>query len=210
MVELVDIADDDVEVIDIADDDVEVIDIADDDDVEMIDIADDENEVIDIVDGANNVINIADNHPENFNVVDNIQQMDDAQIIDVVNDINFEDIMDEESVASEDSNYISDDCSEDSEDYIDVVEKHLTPAEVRAITARSKHCGIYFYYTTGGTYSVCAECIMRIADTDFGIMHAFSKHITNAFGRLDGKYCSNCRQPMFVMIPSNLCPVCTV
>ena len=147
------------------------------------------------------------NDVNNENFVNEVLQMDDGNVMDVI-DVNFEDVIDdedEESVVSEDSNYTSD-CSEE---FNDTIEKHLTHAEVSVITARTRHCAIYFYYTTGGTYSACAECIMQIADTDFNIMHAFRKHITDAFGRLDGKYCSNCRQPMFVLIPCNMCPVCT-
>ena len=157
--------------------------------------------VVDIEDDVDNVIDIVDNVQDNEEDV----IVDDA---DDIIDVNFEDVMDdedEESVISEDSNYASD----YSEEFNDTLEKHLTHAEVNAITGRTKHCAIYFYYTTGGTYSACAECIMRIADTDFQIMHAFRKHVTDAFGRLDSKYCSNCRQPMFVLIPCNMCPVCT-
>ena len=149
-------------------------------------------------DQFNDVENFA-NDVNNENFVNDVLQMDDIMdIIDFdenVQDVNFEDVMDdedEESVVSEDSNYTSD-CSEA---FNDTIEKHLTHAEVNAITGRTRHCAIYFYYTTGGTYSACAECIMQIADTDFNIMHAFRKHVTDAFGRLDGKYCSNCIQPI--------------
>ena len=178
--------------------------------IEIIDIADDDSDI--------EILNIEDNDGNNINrhrnVVDMFHQMNDEDALGIVDEfhenaldaINFEHIMDEdeESMLSDDSQYISD-CDDFRET---IAEKHLMPEEVRAITGQKKHCAIYFFYTTGGTYSACAECIMRIADTDFNMMTAFRKHMTDTFDMLDGKYCSNCRQPMFVIIPYDMCPVC--
>lgn len=197
-VEIIDIADD-VEVIDIAAD-VEVIDIVDD--VEVIDITDDEN--MDQDDNSDGVGDGAVNNAENINA--NLRRMDDADFMDFMDIFNeVPDFEDEESIVSEDSDYASDYSS----DFADTIEKQLTLAEVRALNLRTKYCVIHFYYTTGGTFSACAECVIQIADADVNVMYVYRKHFTDAFGMLNGKYCSNCNRPMFIIIPCNMCPVCT-
>ena len=44
--------------------------------------------------------------------------------------------------------------------------------EIRMLNARTKHCMIHNYYTTGGVLTVCTACMIRIVDiNDVGIYH---------------------------------------
>jgi len=70
-------------------------------------------------------------------------------------EVDFENIMDQES---SDEEMLSDDsgCASDMSEYeIDRVEKFVQPSEIRTLNARTKHCVIHNYYTTGGALIVC-------------------------------------------------------
>ena len=97
--------------------------------VEVIDIADDI-EIVDIADDEE----IADDESKNFD----------------------EDVIDEESVVSIDSDYMS----YSSEDIADRVEKFISHADLLTLNERSKHCAIFFYYSMGGALALCAECMI--------------------------------------------------
>jgi len=62
-------------------------------------------------------------------------------------EIDFENIMGQES---SDEEMLSDDsgCASDMSEYeIDSVEKFVQPSEIHTLNARTKHCVIYSYYT---------------------------------------------------------------
>lgn len=104
---------------------------------------------------------------------------------------------------SSDSGCISD-CSENLTDtkVIDV-----SDAEIRALSGRTKQCAIYFYYSTTGSSALCAACMISL--NDIGRMLAVREHIIELHDAIDGRYCSNCRDPVFLIFPVNMCPICT-
>ncbi|XP_070168836.1 uncharacterized protein [Polyergus mexicanus] len=110
---------------------------------------------------------------------------------------NFEAILDESSdedhALSDDSDYNSD----QSEDLTEIVQKTVFHSEIIALNGRTKFCAIYFYYSTGSDYAVCASCMIAIADTDYGYMYAVRKHVTELYDVISGRSCSNCRQALY-------------
>ncbi|XP_070169344.1 uncharacterized protein [Polyergus mexicanus] len=112
---------------------------------------------------------------------------------------NFEAILDkssdEDHALSDDSDYNSD----QSEDLTEIVEKTVFHSEIIALNRRTKFCAIYFYYSTGGDYAVCASCMIAIADADYGYMYAVRKHVTELYDVISGRSCSNCRQALYQM-----------
>lgn len=124
----------------------------------------------------------------------------------------FEALMDEDSSdeelhpLSDDSDYASD-CSDDSDD-AEIINKVVSASELRALNANTKHCAIYFYYSTGGALAVCATCMIQLTDVNLGSMHAVVKHEIKAHDALGGRWCSNCRDPLHQIYPSNVCPMC--
>jgi len=77
-------------------------------------------------------------------------------------EVDFENIMDQES---SDEEMPTSGCVSDMNEYeIDRVEKFVQPSEIRTLNARTKHCVIHNYYTTGGALTVCTACMIRIAD----------------------------------------------
>jgi hypothetical protein len=175
------------EILDDDDDVIEIVndDILDDDDV--VEIVNDE-----ILDDNDDVVEIVNDEIENA-------------------EINFEDIMneesDEESLMPDDSGCDSN-TSEGDEDFaIRVVPR----AELNAMNFRTRHCKIEFYYYSIEIQQpgICATCIINnITNHELGILRACWHHETDSFGRLRGRYCSNCGHPMFTYIPANMCRVC--
>ena len=135
----------------------EVIDVADD--AMVTDFADDVNNVVDIVNNIEN--NNGDdnvNDPENFvndeNFVNNLLQMDDAGIMDVIDDFNFENVMadEDEEIVSEDSGYTSD-CSEE---FNDTIEKQFDACGSECDNWTHKTlCYIFLLYYRRYLFSVC-------------------------------------------------------
>ena len=99
-----------------------------------------------------------------LNVAEYIRNVDLEQFANIRDEIfevfemeDFENIMDQES-SDEEEEMLSDDsgCASDMSEYeIDRVEKFVQPSEIRTLNARTKHCVIYNYYTTGGALTVC-------------------------------------------------------
>jgi len=74
----------------------------------------------------------------------------------------------DEEMLSNDTDYASD----MSKYEIDRIEKFVLAPEIRMLNARTKHCMIHNYYTTGGALTVCIACMIRIVDiNDVGIYH---------------------------------------
>ena len=85
--------------------------------------------------------------------------------------------------------------------------RKICAAFVRTLNARTKHCMIYNYYTTGGALTVCTTCM--IADiNDVGMYHV-REHEPGSFDRLNGKSCTNCRGPLYSIFSCSMCPFCT-
>jgi len=161
------------------------------------------------VENIRNVENIA-------NVAEYIRNVDPEQFANIRDEIfevleievDFENIMDQKS---SDEEMLSDDsgCASDMSEYeIDRVEKFMQPSEIRTLNARTKYCVIYNYYTRGAL-TVCTACMIRIDDiNDVGMYHV-REHEIGSFGRLDGKSCTNCREPLYSIFSCNMCPFCT-
>jgi hypothetical protein len=166
---------------------------------------------IDIVD------EVFENAEINFENVGNIDPDDNIDIVDEVfenAEINFEDILDEEeeeesdeeSLMPDDSGCDSD-ISEDNEDFAFRVVPH---AEVNALNFLTKHCRIEFYYYSIeiAQPGICATCMINITNHELGIVRAYWRHETDSLERLRGRHCSNCRNPLFMYVPANMCRVC--
>lgn len=125
----------------------------------------------------------------------------------MLEEVNFEQIMDQEidsdeEILSDDAGYTSD-LSERDTDY---VERFVPSSEIRAPNNRTKHCIIHCYYTTGGALSICAECMIRLTDTDFIRLYLVRKHDIEYIYALSSRSCTNCRLPTYVIFPCNKCP----
>ena len=67
---------------------------------------------------------------------------------------------------------------------INRVEKFVLTPEIRTLNARTKHCVIHNYYTTGDALTMCTACMICIADiNDVGMYHV-REHETSSFDRL--------------------------
>jgi hypothetical protein len=141
-------------------------------------------------------------------MADHIEDVENIRNIENNVQVNFEDLLDEES---DEEGVLPDDSGCDSvisEDNENRVKKVVTTAELHALNFRTKHCMIQFYYSTGGALAVCATCMIELSDIELGSMDAIQTHETDSHGRLHGDYCSKCQEPMYVYIPTNMCPVC--
>jgi hypothetical protein len=143
-------------------------------------------------------------------MADHIENVDPNDRINIDNDVqvNFEDLIDEDT---DEESVLPDDSGCDSvisEDLENRVEKVVTSAELRALNFRTKHCMIQFCYSTGGALAVCATCMIDFSDIELGSMDAVQIHETDSLERLSGDYCSSCMQPMFTYIPTKMCPMC--
>jgi len=74
-------------------------------------------------------------------------------------EVDFENIMDQES---SDEEMLSDD-SECAGDIKSIAKKFVSAPEIRTLNARTKHCVIHDYYTTGDASIICIACMIRIA-----------------------------------------------
>ena len=123
-------------------------------------------------------------------------------------EINFEAILDEES--SDEDRALSDDSdcvSNCSEDNTEVVDKIISPSEINALNERTKQCTIYFYYTDGARYVTCSSCMIRVRSPR--ATYAIRKHVIESYDAIDGRFCSKCRTPLFLIFLCNMCPICT-
>ncbi|KYM78630.1 hypothetical protein ALC53_10934 [Atta colombica] len=125
---------------------------------------------------ANIVEYIRNADPEQFaNIRDEVFEVFKEMEVDF--DIINNETMDQDSdekMLSDDTSYVSD----MSEYEIDRVEKFVS--EICALNARTKHCVIHNYYTTGGL-TVCTACMIRIADINNVGMYHVRKHETGSF-----------------------------
>ena len=77
-------------------------------------------------------------------------------------EVDFENIMDQESC---DEEMLSNDsgCASDMSEYeIDRVEKFVSTPEICTLNARTKLCVTHNYYTTDDALIICTACIIRI------------------------------------------------
>ena len=117
----------------------------------------------------------------------------------------------EEEMDDDDDAILSDDSCYDSERPEDIPEeifRVLNQAEVNTLNPLKKMCCTYFYYTPGNA-KFCALCIVRISGL-FSWLYAVRKHDTRPYLHIDGVFCSECRDPLFQIMPCNLCPICTI
>jgi len=140
-----------------------------------------------------------------MNIVnEEMEEMDD--IIEEIEEIGDEsDESDEDHVLSADSDYISD-CSDD---LTEISRKVVRNSQLNALNEGTKHCAIYFYYSTGSALAVCASCMIELVGVDLGEMYPTRRHVIDTHEAIDGRYCSNCRNPLFLIFPCNMCPMCT-
>jgi len=145
------------------------------------------------------------NDEDFMNIVDDVfEEMN----IDIIEDNIIEEMggeSDEEGPLSEDSDCISD-CSEDFTQYN---EKIINTSQINALNGNTKQCAIYFYYSTGDDYDVCTSCMINLRGVHIDLLSAIRKHVTNYHDEIEGRYCSNCRKPVFLILPCNMCPTCT-
>jgi len=113
---------------------------------------------------------------------------------------------DEDHTLSADSDCISD-CSENSTEY---VEKIVSISQINALNGRNtKFCIIYCYNTTGGALTVCSSYMIALQGVDSQHMYALRKHKIEILDEMDGRFCSNCRDSLYLIFPCNMCPICT-
>jgi len=77
-------------------------------------------------------------------------------------------------------------------------------------------CAIYFYYSDILNHSskFCSSCIIRMHDL-FLRLHVVRQHVIKQYARIDSMhidsmYCKECRDPLYKILPCNLCPICNV
>jgi len=148
-------------------------------------------------------MNIVEEVFEEMEVDDIIEEMEVDEEIEEIGDESDE--SDEDHVLSADSDYISD-CSDD---FTEISWKVVRNSQLNALNGGTKHCAIYFYYSTGGALAVCASCMIELVGVDLGEMYSTRRHVTDTHAAIDGRYCSDCRSPLFLIFPCNMCPMCT-
>jgi len=132
--------------------------------------------------------------------------MNDEDIINIVDEVfeemevdDIEEIGDESSnedhVLSADSDCISD-CNND---LTQISQKIVTYSQINALNEGTKHCVIYFYYSTGGALAVCASCMINLVGVQLGQMYPTRKHVIDSHDAIDGRYCSECHYFYFSM-----------
>jgi len=95
------------------------------------------------------------NDEDFMNIVDDVfEEMDVGNIIEEMDGES-----DENGPLSDDSDCISD-CSED---FTEIDEKIIDSSQITALNENTKQCAIYFYYSMGNDYNVCA-CMIDLRD----------------------------------------------
>ena len=156
----------------------------------------DDEEVIIIEDDDDDVIFIEDNNLDNNSDAD-----EDNQLMEIDNFSN--DSSDEDRVLSEDSDYDSD-CSV----VTDFNQRILNRVEINSLRA-TKMCCIYFYYKSEHNEKFYTCCFIRISDL-FSNIRVVREHTSTIYDLILGSYCRECRKPLYQIMPSNMCPICTV
>jgi len=147
------------------------------------------------------MIEININNEDLVNIINEV--FEEMEVDDIIEEMDGES-SDENQPSSDDSGCISD-CSED---FTKISEKIVGNSQINALSGRTKHCAIYFY-STGGTYVACASCMIDLRYVRLELISAIQKHVTDYHDAIDGKYCSNCRNPLFTIFLCNMCPICT-
>jgi len=141
------------------------------------------------------------NNEDFMNIVDDV--FEEINIDDIIEEMGSESY--EDGPLSDDSDYISD-CSED---FTQFDEKIINSSQINALNSNTKQCAIYFYYSTGNDYNVCASCMINLRGVHINLLLVIRKHVTNYHDAIEGRYCSNCREALFLILPCNMCPTCT-
>ncbi|XP_011859603.1 PREDICTED: histone H3.v1-like isoform X2 [Vollenhovia emeryi] len=105
----------------------------------------------------------------------------------------------------DDSDYIS-----DSEEYTKTTRKRLSRREILTLNLSMKKCAIYSYYCDGSTYKLCQWCMCECRDMD--ITYSTRKHITDCYANIYTMRFNNCvicDEPLYIIFPCNMCPICT-
>ena len=144
----------------------------------------------------------ANHHANIANAVEYVQNADPEhfahirdEVFEVLEEVNFEEIDSDEEILSDDADYTSD-LSERDTDY---VERFVPSSEIRALNNRTKHYIIHCYYTTSAL-SICAECMIRLTNTDIAGLYLVRKHDIGYIYALSGQSCTNCRLPIRYII----------
>jgi len=148
------------------------------------------------------MIEININDEELMKIVNEV--FEEMEVDDIIEEMDGES-SDEDQPLSDDSGCLSD-CSED---FTKISEKIVDNSQINALSERTKHCAIYFYYSMSDTYVACASCMIDLRYVRLELISAIQKHITDYHDAINGKYCSNCRNPLFTIFPCNMCPICT-
>ena len=94
----------------------------------------------------------------------------------------------------------------------DHAEKFVQSSEIRALNRRTKHCIISCYYTTDGdtiSSALCLACMIDLSNIGIEGMYLVRKHKDCSFYTLDSRWsCSECREPMYIIFPCSMCPLC--
>lgn len=142
------------------------------------------------------------------------EMSDEDEVIDIEVNDEEDDVMDievndEEEMSDSDAILSEDSCydSDIDERYIEIKCRVLNRAEINTLDTLKKMCAIHFYYI-GEHVKFCSVCIVNVGGL-FSHLHAIRKHETDLYIHLDSTFCSNCKNPLFQIIPCNLCPICT-
>jgi len=91
--------------------------------------------------------------------------MNDEDLMNIMNEIEVDDIIEEMDDESDEDHSLSDDS-----DWIMIVvtilQKIIDDLQINALNGHTKHCAIYFYYSTGGALDVCASCMASLTNLD--------------------------------------------
>jgi len=127
------------------------------------------------------------NDKDFMNIVDDV--FEEMEVDNIIEEMGGE--SDEDGPLSDDSDCIS----ECSEDFTQIDEKIIDSSQINALNGNTKQCAIYFYYS--GNYNVCASCMTDLRGVHIELISAIRKHVTNYHDAIDGRYCANCRKPLF-------------
>ena len=117
----------------------------------------------------------------------------------------MDELLDEDSPLSDDSDYNSD----QSEISTNKIVKVVSRKQIRALTERSKVCVMYSYYSTGNDV-VCTSCMINLSDHgDIEVIYSVKRHEIELHAAVNERYCSNCRRALYLIFQCNMCPVCT-
>jgi len=133
-----------------------------------------------------------------------INDEDFMNIVDVFKEMDVDNIIEEMGGKSDEDGPLSDDCISDcSEDFTQFDEKIIDSSQINALNGNTKQYTIYFYYSTGNDYNMCASCMIDLRGVHIGLLSAIRKYVTNYHDAIEGRYCANCRKLFLIL------PICT-